>query len=163
MMKSKEGCKIMYKELIDGLTGKISDLEIENIKNNDIHLGVFSEPYLEYMLNGKKTIESRFSKKKILPYKNVKEGDYVFVKKSGGDVVAYFKVGKVLFFDFNVDDINEIRREYEHPLCVGNEFFDAKKDSQYASLIFIDKLIKIKPYHINKRGMNTWIKIKKDN
>lgn len=64
----------------------------------DIHLGIFSEPYLTYMLDGKKTIESRFSKNRILPYNQISKEDVVIVKKFSGDVLAYFTVKEVLFF-----------------------------------------------------------------
>lgn len=49
--------------------------------NQTLHLGVFTEPCLTYMLEGKKTIESRFSKHKIAPFYQIKKEDIVFIKK----------------------------------------------------------------------------------
>ena len=55
----------MYNEIIDNLEKQIA---INELKNKQLHLGIFSEPYLTFILNGEKTIESRFSKNKILLY-----------------------------------------------------------------------------------------------
>ena len=144
----------MYREIIENIP------ELEMYKC--FHLGIFTEPYLKYMLDGKKIIESRFSKKKILPYNNITKDDIVIVKKSGGDIVAYFTIKDIMFFDLDKTNIDMIKDNYGVSLCVGADFFESKKDSKYATLIFIDKIIKVKPFHVNKKGMNTWLIIKED-
>ncbi len=146
----------MYNEIISNLSKKDLDL----IKGKRIHLGIFSEPYLTYMLDGKKTIESRFSKNKILPYHNINEDDIVIVKKSSGSVVAYFTIKKVLFFDLTVTSIIDIKNKYSKGLQVDDSFWNSKKNSRYATLIFIDKLVKLPAFNINKKGMQTWLIVK---
>jgi hypothetical protein len=47
------------------------------------------EPYLGYILEGKKTIESRFSKPLIPPYRRVALGDVVLLK--AGAIAASFR------------------------------------------------------------------------
>ena len=147
----------MYEEMLRKLEKQVSNNELEKIKNRSLHLGIFTEPYLTYMLDGKKTIESRFSKNKILPYNQISKDDIVIVKKSSGNVVAYFTIKEVLFFNLNETSIDEIKSIYNKQLCVDENFWITKKDSNYATLIIIDKLIKVKPFHINKKGMQTWI------
>lgn len=149
----------MYEEIIDNLREQLTDKEIKKISSSELHLGVFSEPCLTYMLDGKKTIESRFSKKKILPYEKISDKTIVIVKASSGGVVAYFTIKKVMFFDLTIMKIEEIRKLYNKELCVDNSFWDLKKDSNYATLIFIDELFKVSPFKINKKGMNTWLKL----
>lgn len=124
-----------------------------------MHLGIFTEPYLTYILNGTKTIESRFSKNKILPYNQISSDDIVLLKKSGSDVVAYFTIKKVMFFDLNYISINEIKDRYNEKLCVEEDFWISKSNSNYATLIIINKVVKLKPFHIDKKGMQTWIKL----
>lgn len=152
----------MYDEIINGINEQVSKEELELIKTSSLHLGVFSEPCLTYMLEGKKTIESRFSKKKILPFDKITKDDIVFVKKSGGCVVAYFKIKDVKFFDLDNYDIEKIKCDYNEFLCVDDNFWYEKSTSNYATLIFISELVKIKPFHVTKKGMNSWLKIKKD-
>lgn len=149
----------MYDEIYNNLEKQLSISELKKIRSKTIHLGIFSEPYLTYMLTGKKTIESRFSKNKILPYKQISKDDVVIVKKSSGNVVAYFTIKDVLFFDLNTTSIDDIKHKYNEQLCVDKSFWTNKQNSNYATLIFIDKLIKLQPFSINKKGMQTWIKL----
>ncbi len=149
----------MYNEIIKNLENQLSDNNIDKIKNKRIHLGIFSEPYLTYMLEGKKTIESRFSKNKVAPYNQITKDDIVIIKKSGDDVLGYFTIKDVLFFDLNNISIEEIKLKYNKQLCVDETFWVNKKNSNYATLIIINELFKLKPFHINKKGMQTWIKL----
>lgn len=147
----------MREEILSNLELQLDKDAYDVIKSRNIHLGVFSEPCLRYMLEGKKTIESRISKKKIAPYQKITKDDIVVVKKSGGGVVAYFTIKEVKFIDLNEISINEINNKYNKELCVSEEFWEQKKDSSYATLIFIDRLVKLEPFKVNKRGMQTWI------
>lgn len=58
----------MYDEIINNLKQQLPDGKIKELQKHNLHLGIFTEPRLTYMLEGKKTIESRFSKNKILPF-----------------------------------------------------------------------------------------------
>lgn len=149
----------MYNEIMINLEKQLTDNDIEKIKNKNIHLGVFTEPYLTYILEGKKTIESRFSKNKIAPYNQITKDDIVIVKKSSGNVVAYFTIKEVIFYNLSITPISEIKSKYNEQLCVDESFWIRKKSSNHATLIIIDNLVKLKPFHINKKGMQTWIKL----
>ena len=150
----------MYDEIINNLEKQLPINDSNELRNKTIYLGIFCEPYLTYMLEGKKTIESRFSKNKIIPYNQITKDDIVIVKKSSGNVLAYFKIKEVLFFDLNTISIEEIKSKYNKQLCVDETFWISKKNSNYATLIIIDNLFKLNPFHINKKGMQTWIKLK---
>lgn len=81
------------------------------------------------------------------------------MKKSSGDIIAYFTIKEILFFDLKVHSIEKIKKQYNTQLRVDDTFWEIKKNSNYATLIFIDKVIKLKPFHIAKKGMQTWIKL----
>lgn len=149
----------MYNEIMQNLEKQLTKEEINDIKNRQMHLGIFTEPYLSYILNGKKTIESRFSKNKIAPYNQINNGDIVIIKKSSGNVVGYFTAKNVLCFDLSVTTIEKIKNEYGKALCVDDSFWQSKKNSNYATLIEIDNLVLLSPFTINKKGMQTWIKL----
>lgn len=151
----------MYDEIIKKLKMQLSSGDLELLKSKNIHLAIFTEPWLTYLLNGKKTIESRISKHKIAPYNKIEKDDIVFVKKSGGDILAYFTIKEILFIDLKDVNISEIKHKYNDRLCVDEKFWISKKDSKYATLIFINDLVKLQPFHINKKGMQTWIKLEK--
>lgn len=149
----------MYNEIIENLKKQLSNEDMDKIKSKKVHLGIFGEPYLTYILEGKKTIESRFSKNKIAPYNQITKEDIIIVKKSSGNVEGYFTIKEVLFFDLNMVSTEEIKSKYNKQLCVDEEFWLNKKNSNYATLIIIDKLIKLKSFHIDKKGMQAWIKL----
>ncbi len=151
----------MKDEILSHLKEQLSKEEYEKIKDRNFHLGVFSEPCLSYMLEGKKTIESRFSKNKNAPYHKIDKEDVVIVKKSSKGVVAYFTIKKILFFDLKEVSIAEIRNKYQTELCVNEKFWLQKKDSCYATLLFIDHLVKVKEFKITKKGMQTWLTLDK--
>lgn len=147
----------LYNQIIENLEEQLSIKELTKIKNTSLHLGVFTEPYLTYMLEGKKTIESRFSKNKIMPYNQISKEDIVIVKKSSGNVIAYFTIKEVLFFNLNETSIDEIKAKYNKQLCVDESFWINKSSSNYATLIMINKVARLKPFHIDKKGMQTWV------
>lgn len=151
----------MYDEIIDHLKEQLSVREVDQFRKKKIHLGIFNEPCFSYMLDGKKTIESRFSKNKIAPYGQITKDDIVIVKKSSGNVEGYFTIKEVLFFDLNVVSIDEIKLKYNKQLCIDENFWLNKKNSNYATLILIDHFVKLKPFPIHKKGMQTWIILNK--
>ncbi len=151
----------MYDEIIENIKTQLSPNELENIKQSTIHLGVFTEPYLTFMLDGKKTIESRFSKNRILPFEHIGKSDIVFLKKSSGNVVGYMTIRDILFIDLTKTSLEEIKHKYGNRLCVDESFWQAKRDSKYATLLFIDKITKLAPFHVTKKGMQTWLIVKK--
>ena len=57
------------------------------------------EPYLSLLLEGEKTMESRFSQKMIQPFHQVSKGDIIILKKSGGDIVGVFEAKDVHYFE----------------------------------------------------------------
>jgi len=130
----------------------------KRIKNSKMHLGIFKQPFLDLMLDGKKTIESRFSKNKIAPYGIISENDIVIVKESSKNVIALFTIKEVLQFSMKDTSVHSLKEKYNNEILADNQFWDNKeKTSNYATLIRINKLIKLKPFSINKVGMQSWI------
>lgn len=123
-----------------------------------MHLGIFAEPYLTYMLAGRKTIESRFSKNKIAPFEKISKDDIVIIKKSSSDVVAYFTIKNIIFINTKDMCVVKIKQKYNEYIMADEKFWNEKeKSSNYATLIEIDKVVKLNPFSINKKGMQSWI------
>ena len=152
-----------WQELLDSEL-KGSSYWKEKILDPDckIHLALMVEPYLSLILNGRKTIESRFSRNKIKPYRSISKGDIVVLKKSGGGLVAVFEAGDVCFKKIESDeDIREIRAEYGAGLCLDDKFWERKRDANYVSLIKITHLQIITPIEIKKANRQSWITYEK--
>ena len=150
----------MYNEIKEELIKQLSEIEFAQLENKTWHLGIFTEPVLSYMMEGKKTIESRFSKNRIAPYNKIDKNDIILIKKSGGNIIGYLTIKDIIFFDLNTTSISYIKEKYAEYLCVDETFWEQKKNSNYATLIIIDKVTKLKPFKINKKGMQTWIVLK---
>jgi predicted transcriptional regulator len=135
---------------------------IEAVKK---HLAIFSVPVATQILEGKKTVETRFSKHKISPFGEVKVGDLVYIKPTGSDVVGQFLVEKVISFEgLDSNDLEMIRKNYGKKLSLGTkaqdeEFFAQHSEAKFGTLIFISRVEKFltSPIKINKKDRRGWI------
>lgn len=118
--------------------------KIEKDKEAVVHLAIVSQPYLSRILAGEKTIESRYSINLIAPYKKIREGDIVLLKKTGGEVIAIFEAGTVRFFSIGMQsDIDKIKEDYNDQLIIDDIYWNEKKNCNYATLIDIRHLWRI--------------------
>ena len=85
----------------EGYLEKLSDSEPIPFS---VHLAILLEPYLQYILDGTKTVESRFSKNRIAPYNMVEPGDVVLLKKvAAKSISGVCVVRRVWFYRLNPD------------------------------------------------------------
>mgnify|MGYP000846751209 CR=1 FL=1 len=123
------------------------------------HLAVFTKGVIDQILTGQKTIESRFSKFQFAPYKRVSPGDEIFMKESGGKVKGKFIAAQVLFFEgLNPQKIADLRRRYAQALKVDDSFWRQKKNSQYATLLFVKNPEALtNPLVLDKHDKRAWV------
>ena len=76
------------------------------------HIVILKKKYYDMILSGTKTIESRFSANKIVPYNKVDVGDILYLKETGKDVSVKAIVSDVKFFELNADIVEDIRIKY---------------------------------------------------
>jgi hypothetical protein len=111
-------------------------------------------------MDGKKTIESRFSQNGCAPYDQVVPGDVVLLKRSGGEIVGLASVSSVQHLTRRTD-WNEIRALYQHHLCTTDDSFWADvQDADYASLIWFDRIRPLSSIDCEKRDRRGWVVIK---
>jgi hypothetical protein len=158
-MKWKESLiEELIKEIKSDKNWNLIVSEIEH-RNIGIHLAIFNEPFLSLIFNGQKEIESRFSIKKISPYRRICSGDLVILKKSGGSVMGAFIAGEVKCFNKLHDDHWEyIENEYGNLICTHHdpEFWNKREMTRYATLIRIKNIMKVTPFKINKKDRSGW-------
>ncbi len=124
------------------------------------HLAIFKGEGAELILSGKKSIESRFSKRKDPPFGQISAGDLVYIKPSGKDIIGQFMVKKVIFYDgLEAGDVSEIRERYEKQLAVGEAYWQGKKEAKYGTLIFIGEVDPFitSPIKIPKKDLRGWV------
>jgi len=126
------------------------------------HLGIFTEPpYITWILDGKKTIEGRWSVNKVAPFGTVKQGDIVFMKRSSGPVEGYFTVKHVMGTTLDPARLASIQLEHGAGLAVNDpSFWDDRKKDRYASLLWIASPRRCVPFAVEKLDRRAWIVLK---
>lgn len=124
------------------------------------HLAIFKGTGGELILAGKKTIESRFSKRRNPPFEQISAGDLVYIKPSGGDIIGQFRVKKVFFIDgLEVGDVKEVREKYGKELAVDESYWKNNEAAKYGTLIFIGEVDPFitAPIKISKKDLRGWV------
>ena len=130
---------------------------------NSKHLAIFVSLFIDLILEGRKTIESRFSKIRCAPYRMIKKGDIVLMKQSGGLVLGEFTVGCVeTFSDLNKNFLEKLAKKYSKQLCtdVDKNFWDKRRNSRYATFLYVSNPIRYdKPFPYPKKDRRGWVVI----
>lgn len=134
------------------------------------HVAIMSKEdgLLRKILDGGKTIESRWSMDKRAPFKAVFLGDTVYFKEVGKPVTVHAVVDQLLFFeDLKDDKIKELLDFYGDKLGVGAGYFKNIVGKRYCTLIFLKNIKREeKPFDIDKTGfgnMAAWITVENIN
>ena len=123
-----------------------------------VHLGVFVEPFLEAILDGRKTIESRFGVHRCTPFEKVQRGDIIMLKRSGGPVVGLALAGAASYYELTPDVLGDLRDRFAAQLYAeDDDFWAARADKRFASLIEIDDTVKIDTMSVDKRDRRGWV------
>ena len=122
------------------------------------HLVILKKPYLEAILDGSKTIESRFTKTKRAHFGRVLPGDKLFLKESSGPVYATAKAATVKNFEnLTPKQIIEIKQQYNHYIRGSNEYWQSKADCRFGFLIWLQDVEPIEPVRICKKDWRAWV------
>ena len=76
-------------------------------------------------MDGKKTVESRFSQNGCAPYDQVAPGDVVLLKRSGDEIVGLAHVSIVRHLTRS-EGWEELRSRYQQQLCATDDSFWAE-------------------------------------
>lgn len=119
----------------DALTAALRAEEIDCQNVRAIHLAVVNEPYLRWILQGPKTIESRFSMHRTAPYRQVLPGDIVLMKRAGQAVQSYCIAGEAMDYESTPEILRRLRETYSDAICADADFWRVRADKRYITLI----------------------------
>jgi ASC-1-like (ASCH) protein len=129
-------------------------------RTNNIHLAVFTEPFLSLIMEGTKKIESRFSVNKVAPFDKIIKEDLIVLKKSGGPIVGVCFARKVFSFS-NVDEelLSSIKERFANDIAseIDPEFWKNRSHSKFISLIELDKVLYIEKVLCHKKDRRGWV------
>ena len=141
-------------------------LPLNDLPKRD-HVAIMKKSWglIPKILNGEKTIESRWYVNRICPWDQINAGDTVYFKDSGEPVTAKANVSKVLQFkNLSPRSVKNILKT--HGKGIGME--PSEKNIQecaaknYCILVFLEDAHKIEPFAIDKTGyglMSAWITV----
>lgn len=133
---------------------------LTNTLTNRIHLAVFVEPYLKFVLEGKKTVESRFSVYRHPPYEQVEPGDLLILKKSSGPICGVCRVSNVWYYRLDPSSWAEIE-QHAAALCMDQSpFWARKRSASFATLMRLDTVVSIPEMPIDKVDPRSWVVLK---
>lgn len=124
-----------------------------------LHVAVLVEPYLSLVLEGKKTIESRFGVHRRAPYDTVFAGDVILLKRAAGPIVGVACAMRTWYFSVNTTTLGEIRRSFEGRICATDDaFWEDRSSTNFATLIELGEVASIEaPVSCDKRDRRGWV------
>jgi ASC-1-like (ASCH) protein len=126
------------------------------MRNN--HLVILKKPYIEAIIEGRKTIESRLIKTRRPYWGKILYGDKLFLKQSSGPVCAAAKVMKVRYYEnLTAAKIQELKNKYNKQILGDDDYWQSKSDCRYAVLVWLGKVKVIKPVLIKKLDWRAWV------
>lgn len=111
-----------------------------------IHLAFMHGKYLDMILSGQKTVESRFMlTNRDHPAFKCQPGHYIAFKRSGGDAEARALAGAVHnFYDLQPEEVDRIRLDWNDCIMADDAFWEKKRNSKRAVLIELQEVLSIK-------------------
>jgi len=118
----------------------------------------------EKILDGRKTIESRWYYAKYQPWNRINAGEIIYFKESGEPVTIKAEVEKVLQFELSPEKVRELLVEFGSKgkiyISDFNKTLKQNKDKKYCILVLLKNPQVIEPFNINKPGfgiMSAWL------
>ncbi len=110
------------------------------VSGGQVHLAVIGAVYARAILAGTKTIESRLTKTKRVPFGRVRQGERVyFLARKAGLIVTAAVERVESFSDLTPERVKLLREEYG-PFIGGDDgYWKSKRESRYATLIWLSE------------------------
>jgi hypothetical protein len=125
------------------------------------HLAVMAGPYLDRLLDGTKTIESRFTRHRVAPFQRVADGDVIFFKPAAGPITAVGLAGRVQHLDLGIVPLQQIADQYGAAIAPADTSFWADRAAaRYATLVAMQEVVRMAPVPISKRDRRGWVVLK---
>jgi len=127
------------------------------------HLVILKKPYIDAILDGRKTVESRFYKTRQFWLWRVAPGDKLFLKASSGPVMATASVASVKHFDnLTSPHLAELKKQHNQHVLGDDQYWQNKKDSRFGILVWLKDVKPIAPRFIKKADWRAWVVLTRD-
>lgn len=127
-----------------------------------LHVAVLVEPYLSLVLEGRKTVESRFGVQRRAPYDAVFAGDVILLKRVAGPIVGVACATRTWCLSVNAATLGGIRRSFGERICAADDaFWEERRGARYATLIELAEATSVaEPVSCDKRDRRGWVTLR---
>lgn len=102
------------------------------------HVAILRREYIDLVLEGTKTIESRLSRVRGPAFGRVHAGDTVYIKQSSGPFRAKATASRVLHLVMaSPDDVEDVRVKFGDAIGGSMEYWRSKAQSRYCTLVWL--------------------------
>jgi ASC-1-like (ASCH) protein len=116
------------------------------------------KPYIDAILDGRKTVESRFYRTKHKWLSQISAGDKLFLKASSGPVMATATVTDVKLFDnLTPRQIAELKKQYNQHIIGDEQYWQEKNNSKFGILVWLKDVRPIPHRFIKKFDWRAWV------
>lgn len=103
-----------------------------------IHVAILRKPYLDAVLSGTKTIESRLTRTAKEPYGVIEPGERLFLKQSAGPFRATAIAADIASFgDLRPADVERLRRKYQAAVGGDDAYWQSKSEARFAVFVML--------------------------
>lgn len=122
-----------------------------------IHIAILVEPYLQFILDGTKTVESRFSRNGCAPFERVGSGDMLLLKRQSGPIVGACTVADVWNYLLTPRTLEDIRLRFGSAIRPQKGFWEDRADAGFATLMRVTDVSPLPNVDIPKRDRRGWV------
>jgi len=102
------------------------------------HVAILHGQYVDAILSGEKTIESRLSVVRAAPFGKVHPGDMIHFKRSGGGFAATAHVSGVMSFeDLRPADVRMLAKRYGAQVAAPDSYWAERIESRFATFLLL--------------------------
>lgn len=128
----------------------------ENLETS-LHLAVLVEPYLGFILDGSKTVESRFSTHPIAPYGRVGAGDTILLKPPSEPICGICTVAESWQYQLTDTSRAAVQDRFGPFLQAQPGFWESRAHARYVTLIAITDVAPTAPIPVPKKDRRGWV------
>ena len=122
-----------------------------------VHVAILRRPYLDLILAGRKTVESRLTRTAMPPYRAIAPGERVFLKQSAGPFMATAVATHAEFHEgLTPAKVGALRRRLDTAVCGGDAYWHAKRQSRYATFVTLGAVEPIDVGPKYPKSMKAW-------
>lgn len=122
-----------------------------------LHLAVLVEPYLGFVLDGSKTVESRFSTHPIAPYGKVAAGDTILLKPPSEPICGICTVTESWQYRLTESSRATVRERFSPFLQAQSGFWETRAHARFVTLIAITDVTPTAQIPVPKRDRRGWV------